>query len=367
LAAVTRRPSRRFVRVLVATIATLASAIADAHPVPFSFVDLRVQPTSIDGTLVVHMFDLAHDLNIDQPERLLDPTVAAQESAAIVALLSPRLTVRVNGQTLTPQWSGAEPIAERQSLRFQLHYAMPATPATMTVTASMFPYDPVHQTFVNVAEESALTQTILDHGRTTFTYYAGTPQGALAVMKTFFVSGFEHILIGPDHLIFLLGLLILGGSVRQLTIIVTSFTLAHAVALTLASLNVVQPPARLIEPAIALSIIYVGADNLLIRGGRDVRAWIAAAFGVIHGFGYAAVLREMDLPRPALGWSVLSLNVGMEIAQLVVVMVVAAGLAALRSRSEAAGRQLAFAGSVVVMVAGTFWFIQRVFFPGGIS
>lgn len=350
------------------TIATLAaSRTVHAHPVPFSFVDLRLQPTSVEGTLVVHMFDLAHDLNIDQAERLLDPKVAAQESATIVALLSPRLTVRVNGQTLVPQWSSAEPIVDRQSLKLSIHYQMDRPPATMTVTTNMFPYDPVHQTFVNVAEGSALTQTILDHGRTTFTYYAGTPQGALAVMKTFFVSGFEHILIGPDHLVFLLGLLILGGSIRQLAMIVTAFTLTHTLALTLAALNVVQPPARLIEPAIALSIIYVGADNLLIRGGRDVRAWIAAAFGIIHGFGYAGVLREMDLPRRALGWSVLSLNAGMELAQLVVVAVIATGLVALRSRNEAAGRQLAFAGSVVVMVAGTFWFIQRVFFPGGIS
>ena len=326
-----------------------------------------MQPASIDGTLVVHMFDLAHDLNIDQAERLLDPTVAAQESAAIVALLSPRLTIRVNGADTEPAM--VERRTDCRSPVVEVVDPLPDGSATgdMTVTTNMFPYDPVHQTFVNVAEGGALTQTILDHSRMTFTYYAGTPQGAVAVMKTFFVSGFEHILIGPDHLIFLLGLLILGGSIRQLTIIVTAFTLTHAVALTLASLNVVQPPARLIEPAIALSIIYVGADNLLIRGGRDVRAWIAAAFGVIHGFGYAGVLREMDLPRRALGWSVLSLNAGMEIAQLVVVAVIATGLAALRSRNEAAGRQLAFAGSVVVMVAGTFWFIQRVFFPGGIS
>ncbi|HEY2150053.1 MAG TPA: HupE/UreJ family protein [Vicinamibacterales bacterium] len=363
-----RRACLRFLSVVIATIAALAaSRSADAHPVPFSFVDLRVQPMSIDGTLVVHMFDLAHDLNIDQAERLLDPTVAAQESPTIVALLSPRLTVRVNGQTLTPQWSSAEPLVDRQSLRLSIHYTLAGPPATMTVTTNMFPYDPVHQTFVNVAEGGALTQSILDQGRSTFTYYAGTPEGALAVMRTFLATGFEHIFLGPDHLIFLLGLLMLGGSLRQLTVIVTAFTLTHAVALTLASLNVVQPPARLIEPAIALSIIYVGADNLLIRGGRDVRVWIAAAFGVIHGFGYAGVLREMDLPRRALGWSVLSLNAGMEIAQLLVVAVIATALTALRSRNEAAGRQLAFVGSVVVMVAGTFWFIQRVFFPGGIS
>ena len=120
---------------------------------------------------------------------------------------------------------------------------------------------------------------------------------------------------------------------------------------------------RIIEPAIALSIVYVGADNLLAQGGRDVRAWIAFAFGFIHGFGFANVLREMDLPSRALGWSLFSFNVGVEIGQLAVVIGVAFLLAMLRSRSESAGRRVAFAVSLVVMAAGAFWFVQRVFFP----
>src|SRR6185312_8010413 len=160
----------------------------------------------------------------------------------------------------------------------------------------------------------------------------------------------------PDHLLFLVGLLLLGGTIRQLAVIVTAFTVAHSVTLSLAALNLVSPPARIIEPAIALSIVYVGADNLLVRGGRDVRAWIALAFGFIHGFGFANVLREMGLPTRALGWSLFSFNVGVEIGQLLVVVAVASALAALRARSEAAGRRLAFAGSLVVIVTGAFWF-----------
>src|SRR5207237_10845284 len=126
--------------------------------------------------------------------------------------------------------------------------------------------------------------------------------------------------------------------------------------LSLAALNVVTPPVRLIEPAIALSIVYVGVDNLMVGRGRDVRAWIAFAFGFIHGFGFANVLREMNLPSRALGWSLFSFNLGVEIGQLLVVVAVASALAALRSRSETASRQLAIAGSVVVMAAGAFWF-----------
>ena len=175
-------------------------------------------------------------------------------------------------------------------------------------------------------------------------------------------AGIHHILIGPDHLLFLVGLLLLGGGIRKLAIVVTAFTVAHSITLSLAALNIVSPPSRLIEPAIALSIVYVGTDNLLVKGGRDVRKWIAFAFGFIHGFGFASVLREMDLPARALGWSLFSFNLGVEIGQLLVVVTVASALAMLRSRSEIASRQLTFAGSIVVIVAGTFWFVQRVFF-----
>src|SRR5262249_48067054 len=210
------------------------------------------------------------------------------------------------------------------------------------------------QTFLNVYEGSALTQMILDAGRPRFEYFAGTAQGALAVMRRFIPDGIRHIAIGPDHLLFLVGLLLLGGSPAQLALIVPAFTAVHAVTLSLAAFNIVAAPVRFVDPAIALGIVYIGADNLLIRDGRDVRVWIAAAFGFIHGLGFASVLRDMDLPRRALGWSLVSFNVGVEIGELLVVLAVASALAVLRSRSEAAGRRLAFAGSIVVIAAGAF-------------
>jgi hydrogenase/urease accessory protein HupE len=250
-----------------------------------------------------------------------------------------------------------------------VHLSCPSGRAGIVgVRALMFPYDPVHQTFLNIYEGDELrTQAILDRNHTTFEYFPGTRQGVAALVRKFVAAGIHHILIGPDHLLFLVGLLLLGGSIRQLLVVVTAFTVAHSITLSLAALNLVTPSARIIEPAIALSIVYVGADNLLVREGRDVRAWIAFGFGFIHGFGFANVLREMDLPARALGWSLFSFNLGVEIGQLAVVILVATAFAWLRSRSEAAGRRLAFAGSLVVMAAGAFWFVQRVFFPGGMS
>jgi hydrogenase/urease accessory protein HupE len=351
----------------VVAAALLIPGAASAHPVPFSYVDLRLQPGAIDGTLVVHVFDVAHDLNIDPPDRLLDANLVAQRAGSIIELLGPRLMLSADGRPLRAEWSGAEALTERQSIRLHLRYAVDRSPGTVAVAAVMFPYDPNHETFLNIYEGEALTQAILDARRIQFEYFAGSRQGIRAVIKRFVPAGVHHILIGPDHLLFLVGLLLLGGSMRQLAFVVTAFTVAHSITLSLAALNIVTPPARLIEPAIALSIVYVGADNLLVRGGRDVRGWIAFTFGFIHGFGFANVLREMDLPPRALGWSLFSFNIGVEIGQLLVVVLVASALAVLRARSEAVGRQLAFAGSLVVIAAGTFWFIQRVFFPGGLS
>jgi hypothetical protein len=128
-----------------------------------------------------------------------------------------------------------------------------------------------------------------------------------------------------------------------------------------------MPPARIIEPAIALTIIFVGADNLLRGSGRDLRAWAALVFGLVHGFGFANVLRAFGLPREALGWSLFSFNVGVEIGQLAVVLVVASLLELVRRRSPTWGYRVAVGGSIVVIAAGTWWFIERVFFTGGMS
>jgi hydrogenase/urease accessory protein HupE len=348
----------------------LGTAIpAIAHPVPFSYVDLRLQPQAIDASIVVHVFDVAHDLGIEKVDTLLEPAQVAAHRAGILQLVSARLQLAADGRVLNPAvWSEPELLIERQSIRLMTRYPTERLPGRVTTTASMFPYDPQHQTFVNVYENGDVTsQAILDANRRSVEYFTGTRQGTVAVVKRFIPSGVHHILIGPDHLLFLVGLLLLGGTLRRLLIVVSAFTLAHSVTLSLAALNIVTPPARIVEPAIALSIVYVGADNLMVRGGRDMRGWIAFAFGFIHGFGFANVLRDMDLPAKALGWSLFSFNLGVEIGQLVVVIVVAAAFSALRARSESAGRLLAVVGSVIVIAAGAFWFVQRVFFPGGMA
>ena len=342
---------------------------AAAHPVPFSYLDILIDPDGVNITLVVHVFDAAHELGVDPPERLLDPSVLVLHGDELIALLRSRLQIAAGSRMLIAgAWSAPEPLPDRQSVRLRARYQTGGLPGSLTVTAALFPYDHAHQTFLNFYEGGALTsQAILDRDHPQIEYFAGSRQGVFAVIRKFLPAGIHHILVGPDHLLFLVGLLLLGGSVRRLLLVVSSFTLAHSITLSLAALNLVTPPARLIEPAIALSIVYVGVDNLMVGRGRDVRAWIAFAFGFIHGFGFANVLREMNLPSRALGWSLFSFNLGVEIGQLLVVVLVASVLMALRSSSEAASRHLAFAGSLAVILVGAFWFVQRVFFPGGIA
>jgi HupE/UreJ protein len=334
--------------------------VAEAHPAPFSYVDLRFDRGAsgwrLDGTIVVHAFDAAHDLDAD-------PALSSilRRAPALRDMLGRRMDVDVDGRATPLQWGAVDAQAENDSIRLRMSAALPSAPGVVTVRALLFPYDPNHQTFLNVYENGELRwQGIVDVNHPSVDYVAGTTRGTFAIARRFIAAGIRHIWIGPDHLLFLAGLLLLGGSVRRLMMIVTAFTLAHSVTLSIAVLGLFAPPPRLVEPLIALSIVYVGADNLLVKDGRDVRAWIAFAFGLVHGFGFASVLRETGLPARALGRSLLSFNIGVELGQLAFVVVAASLFALLRSRSDVAARRLAFAGSVVVVVAGMFWFVQRV-------
>ena len=188
------------------------------------------------------------------------------------------------------------------------------------------------------------------------------------MLGTFVPAGAYHIAIGPDHLLFLVGLLLLGGSLRRLGLIVTAFTVGHTVTLSLAALDIYAPPAAIIEPLIALSIVLVGVDNLLVGDGGGGQPRPAAVDGRAVRPGPRFRLRlgaaRIRPAREALGWSLFGFNLGVELGQLAFVLPVAALLAWIRGRSALAGARLAMVGSVVVALAGAYWFVQRVFFPG---
>jgi hydrogenase/urease accessory protein HupE len=347
----------------------LAVATAYAHPAPFSYLDLRLsrgqgQQGQIECVLVVHVIDVAHDLSIAPAEALLDPAYIESRKDAILSLLRPRLILSADGETVDSELMRIEPLPDRQALSLHLRFQAKSLPGSLEIKCALFPYDPQHQTFLNVYDEGKLVhQEIFNKDHTTFDYFSGSRQGVLAVVKKFIPGGIYHIFTGPDHILFIVGLLLMGGSMLRLLAIVTSFTIAHSITLSLAALDLLSPPARLIEPAIALSIVYVGVDNLMVgKSGRDVRAIIAFFFGLVHGFGFAGVLREFGLPPQALGWSLFSFNFGVEIGQACIVVLVATLLAALRSRNQKLTERIALVGSIAVILSGSYWFIERVFF-----
>jgi HupE/UreJ protein len=354
------RRSRPFAVLLFITTVIEATS-AFAHPSPFSYLDIHLGRGAMAGTLVLHDIDVAGLLGI--PPDKLDAAAITAHKRELHALVAERLTLVVDGRLVRWDISDARPRPDRLAVELTWRAEDVSSVGRLTITAALFPDDPAHQTFVNVYEESALTrQEVLNRSRTSVDFYTSSRQGAFAVVRAFTASGVHHIAIGPDHILFVIGLLLLGGSVPRLIAIVSAFTLGHSVTLSLATLGILNAPPHLVEPAIALSIVYVGADNLLVgTSGRDVRPWIALFFGLVHGFGFASVLRETGLPPRALGLSLFAFNLGVEIGQAIIVVAVAWLLRLVHARNAVLGRRIATAGSLVVVAAGAFWFIERVF------
>ncbi|WP_169928101.1 HupE/UreJ family protein [Labilithrix luteola] len=180
------------------------------------------------------------------------------------------------------------------------------------------------------------------------------PRGSLL----FFRMGIEHILTGWDHLVFLLGLVLLRARARSLAAVVTAFTVGHSVTLALAVTGLVVPSARLVEPAIALSIAYVGVDNFVSKdGGKRWR--ITLPFGLVHGFGFAGALRALELPRTELASALVSFNLGVEAGQLAILLLLVPSLERLRRQPWFEPR-IPRAVSAAIVVAGIAWFVARV-------
>jgi hydrogenase/urease accessory protein HupE len=170
--------------------------------------------------------------------------------------------------------------------------------------------------------------------------------------------GVEHILEGYDHLLFLLALVIVMPVARTLAATVSVFTLAHSITLALATLRQVAPPTSWVECAIALSIVYVGLENLTLRAARP-RFALVFAFGLIHGFGFAGALAELGLPAAQTPGALLSFNAGVELGQLGVLAVVFPLVQQCRRTRWFEPRAVP-ALSLVTALAGAVWFFERV-------
>lgn len=178
------------------------------------------------------------------------------------------------------------------------------------------------------------------------------------VARRFLALGVEHIWTGYDHLLFLLGLLLTASSLRAMLLIVTGFTVAHSITLSLAALGTVTLPSSLVEPAIAATIAFVGVENLWRPSARR-RVVLTFFLGLVHGFGFAGVLAEAGLPQNALAMALLCFNGGVELGQAAVVACLLPLLLWLR-KFQAWERIAVPLGSVGVALAGLYWFVARV-------
>jgi len=180
-------------------------------------------------------------------------------------------------------------------------------------------------------------------------------------LTSFVALGVRHILSGYDHLLFLLSLLMAGGALLTLAKVVTAFTVAHSITLSLAVFGFVALPARWVESAVALSIAYVAIENLWQPQAAIRRRWfVTFGFGLVHGLGFASVLQELALPRAALAASLAGFNLGVELGQLGAVAVICTALRLLSSWSQAPALRRWV--SIGTASAGLVWFVQRAFF-----
>lgn len=210
-------------------------------------------------------------------------------------------------------------------------------------------------------ERRLLASAILnrDKPKATVPLTAGAFNGAH--MADYFRLGVEHILHGFDHLLFLAALLIGVTRIRAMLVIISGFTLGHSVTLALAAFDVVVLPASVVEPVIAASIVVVALDNLLRRSEAKHRYWAAAVFGLIHGFGFAGILRETMLAGRGQSQveALLRFNLGIETGQLLVAAVFVPLLLALR-RHTWFDRRGAPALSLLVMGVSAMWLVERI-------
>jgi hydrogenase/urease accessory protein HupE len=194
--------------------------------------------------------------------------------------------------------------------------------------------------------------------------YEQAPVGADTTWWDFIKLGVAHIWTGYDHLLFLFALLLVCRSFRSIVAIVSCFTLAHSLTLALATFDVITLPPRLVEAAIAASIVFVGAENLLRRGEEPRgRGALTFAFGLVHGFGFASVLRNLGVGAGSggVGMPLLTFNLGVELGQIAIACVVLPIVWQMRKREWFLRRAIPVL-SACVALAGLYWLGERTLF-----
>lgn len=183
------------------------------------------------------------------------------------------------------------------------------------------------------------------------------------IVRLYLALGFTHILPrGLDHVLFVLGIFLLATQLRAVMWQVSAFTVAHTITLALTVYGVVSLPSRIVEPLIALSIVYVAVENVFTSKLHAWRPAIVFCFGLLHGMGFAGVLSEIGLPRSEFVPALLSFNAGVECGQLAVIFTAFLLIGMPFRRREWYRSRVVIAGSLMIAAVGLYWSVQRVFF-----
>jgi hydrogenase/urease accessory protein HupE len=326
-----------FIRVLMLVL--LLSSTVLAHDPGLSAAEVRILPDRIVVEVSFARVDL--DANQNVAERLLEIRAGEQ-------ILKLR-----HFEIQTPDAS---------SIHFILEF--PNSPASefrlSTVAFEHLPRG--HKQFLSVrdSEGKLLAERMLSADSNDLTITLHTNSGSRSERCfRFLVLGIEHILTGYDHLAFLLAVLLTGASLSSNARIITSFTIAHSLTLALATFGVVTLPAIIVEPLIAASIVFVGIENLLKR--QLARRWLVTfGFGLIHGLGFAQILRELGIATMGIQGAIplLSFNLGVELAQLSIAALILPLIWKLQRRPAFMLKHVP-ALSLLLTLAGVYWLLAR--------
>ena len=324
-------------RLLIVLMIGLLGIPALAHDPNLASITLRLEDDGMRASVALPASRAG-----SSPERRL---VITEDSAPLRLDAGAPLTDAASGSVLVDLRKGWKSIPARLGIQ------------------SLYPEDPRSKTLVFIYVHGVLNaEETLDANRPSLDWRLDSaPTPPLTVARRFVREGVAHIFSGFDHICFVVGLLLLGGSLKQLLKVVTAFTIAHSITLCLAATGVFAPSPKLVEPLIALSIVTIGLENILVKPGeRDIRVPLALGFGLLHGFGFAGALTEVGLPRQSLGIALASFNIGVEIGQATIVLLLAPILAWIAVRSPAVRRRVLVAGAVGISLLGAFWFFERI-------
>lgn len=294
----------------------------------------------------------------------VDPALMATAAEPIMAFVSAHIAVTgADGRACMPGTATLAP--DGDGVIFRNRFACRGVGGDIVYRSTVLTdTDPAARQVVLIGEGNNAPQALLDATNTTVTLSAPAPP-LLATLERYLLTGIEHIFSGYDHIAFLIAVVLWARRLVPVIKIVTAFTIAHSITLSLATLNLVVIPGSIVEPAIAASIVYVAMENFF-TSNIDRRWRVTFAFGLVHGLGFAAALREIGLPTNAVAMSLAAFNIGVEIGQVAIVAVFVPALVALdrlmavESAKPARAVPLVYALSGLITALGSYLFITRV-------